>query len=225
LLRFENVFKTYKNSAFSLSVIDLEIKEGEFVFITGKSGSGKTTLLKLIYGEKKPDSGRVILFGTDIAAADRRQIQTERRKIGLVFQDGGLIEDKNVYENVAYPLYIQDLDSGTVNKRVTIALRLVDMAAKKDSYPKELSGGEKQKACLARAVVSDPRLIIADEPAGNIDQGAARDIMDIFMRISEKGTAVISATHDMEMVRGSGKRVIEMGCGMVIKDYIEGRRR
>jgi cell division transport system ATP-binding protein len=222
LVRFENVYKTYKNSYFSLSNINLEIKEGEFVFIIGKTGSGKSTLLKLIYGEERPENGKIILFGTDLAKADSRQIRKERRRTGLVFQDGGLIDDRNVYENVAYPLYIQDIGRETVKKRVSIALRLVDMISKKGSYPKELSGGEKQKACIARAIVSDPQLMIADEPTGNIDAEAAKDIMGILGKISEKGTAVIVATHDMDMVRGSGKRTVEISTGTIIKDSAEG---
>jgi cell division transport system ATP-binding protein len=218
LLKFENVYKTYKDSTFSLSDINIEIADGDFVFIIGKSGSGKTTLLKLIYGEEKPDSGKITFSDTDITAADEKHLQGYRRKLGLVFQEGGLIEDKNVYENVAYPLYIQNMRRDTVIKRTTIALRLVGMIYKKDAYPNELSGGEKQKACLARAMASDPLMMIADEPTGNIDPETTAEIMHILRRINEKGTTVIVATHDMEIVREFGGRVIKMTDGTAAYD-------
>ena len=218
MLRFDNVGKTYLKSGFTLSGIDLCISAGEFVFITGKTGAGKSTLLKMIYGEEKPDEGSLFLSDVEIPKAKERDLQSIRRKIGLIFQESSLMDDINVYENTAYPLYIKRLDRQTVHKRVNIALRLVGLVAKRTAYPGELSGGEKQKACIARAVAADPYLIIADEPTGNIDRKAAFEIMDLLRRINEKGTTILVATHDMDSVSRFGSRVINISDGRILAD-------
>lgn len=222
MLRFIKVYKSYKSSVFRLTDINLDVNAGEFVFIIGKTGAGKTTLLKMAYGEEKPEDGTVSFLGTDLSKTGDRTMQELRRKIGLVFQEGGLIEDKNVGENIAYPLYIQGIGREAVRKRVTIVLRLVGLMGKKDMYPRELSGGEKQKACIARAMVSDPRMIIADEPTGNIDREATNEVMCLLKKINEKGTTVIVATHDMGIVGRFGKRVIEINEGTIIRDISKG---
>lgn len=221
MLRFENVYKTYKSETFSLADINFEIGRGEFVFLTGRTGAGKTTIIKMIYGEEKPSDGIVSVFGSDITKIKARQLQKIRRSIGLIFQEHSLIENKSVYENAAYPLYVQGLSKDVVKRRVTIALRLVELIKKKNVNPSELSGGEKQKACIARAIVTDPNIIIADEPTGNIDQKAAIEIIEILKRINEKGTTLIIATHDPNIIEEYDTRLIKLEDGRITEDRIK----
>jgi cell division transport system ATP-binding protein len=219
LVRYENVCKTYHNSSFSLSGIELEINRGEFVLLTGKTGAGKTTLIKMAYGEEHPTQGRVFLMEKQLSSQRHNTLQKLRRRIGLVFQENGLMPDRNIYENIAFPLYINGSDKDTVKKRVSIVLRLVGLSKKRELYPRELSGGEKQKACMARAIVSDPDFIIADEPTGNIDKRSAEQIMEILWQINEKGTTVLLATHDTNIVKRRGCRMVELSEGRIAGDF------
>lgn len=218
MLKISRVVKRYKNSAFTLSGVDLVICKGEFVFLTGVTGSGKSTLLNLIYGKEIPDEGHIIFDGGNITGARSGVIQKQRRKMGLIFQDDGLISDKTVFENVAYPLYIAGLDKQTVIKRVGIALRLTGIARKQNMYPDQLSGGEKQKACIARAVVNDPALVIADEPTSNIDKKAAREIIEILGKINRQGVTMIIATHELPLAEDFAGRIIRLEDGRIAAD-------
>jgi len=219
LVRYESVCKTYPNSSFSLSGIELEIKRGEFVLLTGKTGAGKTTLIKMAYGEEKPSQGRVLLMGKQLSSQGHRSLQKLRRSLGLVFQENGLILDRSIYENIAFPLYINRFDKDTVKKRVSIALRLVGLSNKQELYPCELSGGEKQKACIARAIISDPDIMIADEPTGNIDKRSAEQIMEVLWQINKKGVTVMLATHDTKIVKRKGCRIVELSDGTITGDF------
>lgn len=216
MLVISRVVKRHKNSTFTLSGIDLEIGRGEFVFLTGDTGSGKSTLLGLIYGKDVPDEGDIIFDGITITNIRYALLQRQRRKMGLIFQEDGLVSDKTVFENVAYPLYISGTDKNTVVKRTGIALRLTGIAKKQDMYPEQLSGGEKQKACIARAVVNDPMIILADEPTSNIDKKASREIMEILQRINLHGVTMIIATHELQLADEFAGRIIRLEDGRIV---------
>lgn len=216
MLVISRVVKRHKNSTFTLSGIDLEIGRGEFVFLTGDTGSGKSTLLGLIYGKDVPDEGDIIFDGITITNIRYTLLQRQRRKMGLIFQEDGLVSDKTVFENVAYPLYISGTDKNTVVKRTGIALRLTGIAKKQDMYPEQLSGGEKQKACIARALVNDPMIILADEPTSNIDKKASREIMEILQRINLHGVTMIIATHELQLADEFAGRIIRLEDGRIV---------
>jgi len=222
MVKFKNVTKKF-GETIALEDVSFGIEKGEFVFVIGCSGAGKSTLVKLILREYLPTEGTVTVDGTDLLDLRKKEIPDYRKKIGFVFQDFKLLTDRTVFENVAIALRILDEKKEDIDERVETILDLVGLKDKKDFFPSQLSGGELQRTCLARAVVTDPDIIIADEPTGNLDIGIARQIMDIFKKINETGKIVIMATHNFEIVNEMGKRVIELENGKLVSDKKKGK--
>ncbi len=223
MLYLDNVSKVYKYSSYSsVNNITLNIDKGEFISVVGYSGAGKTTLLKLILGEIKPTSGTVFFNSSDISKFNQKQLNQYRRNIGIIFQDFRLIENKTVYENVAFAMYAAGKPEVDVKKDVPHVLKLVGLWSKKNSFPKELSGGEQQRVAIARAIVNNPDIIIADEPTGNLDPINSVDIVNILRKINSFGTTVILATHDKNIVNTLRKRVITIDNGKIVRDDKDG---
>ena len=222
MVKFENVTKKFGETV-ALDNVSFEIKKGEFVFVIGCSGAGKSTLVKLILREYLPTEGTVTVDGIDLLDLRRKEIPDYRKKIGFVFQDFKLLTDMTVFENVAIALRILGEKQEDIDERVETILDLVGLKDRKDFFPSQLSGGELQRTCLARAVVTDPDIVIADEPTGNLDIGIARQIVDIFKKINETGKIVIVATHNFEIVNEVEKRVIELENGKLVSDKKKGK--
>ena len=218
MIRFENVTKNYTNGVEALKNINIEIEDGEFVFIVGDSGSGKSTLIKLLLKELEPSEGRIEVDGLVLNKMKRRYVPMYRRKIGCVFQEFRLLKDRNVYENVAFAQRVVATPSKNIRKDVPRILSTVGLAEKYRSLPKQLSGGEQQRVALARALVNKPSIILADEPTGNLDPKNSREIMKLLTEINEKGTTVVVVTHDREMVNLMKKRVIALRKGIIVSD-------
>lgn len=219
MIEFSNVSKKYKTGTEALKNVTLSIAEGEFVFVVGASGAGKSTLMKVLMGEEKPTAGSVFVNGYNLSRMRRRNLPKFRRSLGVVFQDFRLIPSMNVYDNVAFALRVTNVSAKEIRERVPYILRLLGLAGKAKSMPDELSGGEQQRVSLARALVNNPPLIIADEPTGNIDPELAFEIVDLLIEINEKcGTTVIMVTHEHEMVSYFNKRVIAIEDGRVTAD-------
>ncbi len=223
LIEIKNVFKQYKNGVTALCDVNLEIAKGEFVFLIGTSGSGKSTLIKLLYREEKPTKGEVFVGGVNVAKLLNRKVYKLRRKLGIVFQDYKLLPKMNVYENVAVALEIYGLKESEVRSKVLKALEHVGLKEKIRSYPDQLSGGEQQRVSIARAIVNNPKVLICDEPTGNLDPETSLGIMRVIEEINkEMETTIIMATHDKEIVNKFKKRVIVIDKGMVVKDKQKG---
>lgn len=218
MIRFENIRKVYGRDNIVLDGIDIEIKKGEFVFLVGFSGSGKSTFLKLLLKEEEPTSGKLFLDGNEISHVSRRKIPDVRRKMGVVFQDFRLLKNKNVFDNVAFAMEIFGEKSMVIRREVPKILSLMGIAPKARSYPDELSGGEQQRVAIARAMVNNPPLLIADEPTGNLDYKTAEDIMQLLERINRRGTTILMATHDRNIVNRMNKRVITLEGGKIYSD-------
>lgn len=212
MIHFREVSKHYDNHT-ALRNITLSIDKGEMVFITGPSGSGKSTLLKLIYRAERADAGDVIVMDRNLSALKDNDVPMLRRHIGVVFQDFRLLDNRNIFENVAIALRIREADDREIKTRVFDTLKLVNLRHKSDSFPLALSGGEQQRIALARAIVSDPAIILADEPTGNVDPDTAAGIMRTFKEISARGTTIVIATHNRELFRNSGRRVLRLDFG------------
>ncbi len=225
MILFQNVSKAYSSSqlVFALKNISLEIKEKEFVSITGKSGAGKTTLLKLILAEEYPTEGKLFFEGKDIQKIKKREIHLLRRKIGTVFQDYKLFSNKTAFENIAYVLEVIGVSDEEIRYNVPQVLEIVGLSEKAENYPYELSAGEKQRVAIARALIHRPKVILADEPTGNLDPYTALDIMRLLVKINEMGTTIILATHEKELVNKIGKRVVTLENGRIIRDKKRGR--
>ena len=221
-INIKNVMKQYKNGVTAVYDVNLTINKGEFVFIMGASGSGKSTLIKLLYREEKPSKGEITLAGTNVAKLKNRKVFKLRRKLGIVFQDFRLLPKLTVYENVAFSLEILGLKKQEVREKTLKALDLVGLKSKVKDYPDHLSGGEQQRVVIARAIVNEPKLLICDEPTGNLEPKTSMGIMKVIEEINELGTTVIMATHNVDIVKKLNKRVILMENGKVIKDYKEG---
>jgi cell division ATP-binding protein ftsE len=227
LIEFRNVSKYYENtSTDAIKNISLKIRNGEFVFIVGQSGAGKSTLTKLMIAEQKPTSGEVLINGYKVHELKRKEIPYFRRGIGMVFQDFRLLENKTVYENVAFAMQIVGATSRQVRRKVPEVLSSVGLAAKAKSYPGQLSGGEQQRVAVARALVNNPSVIIADEPTGNLDPTISKEILQMLAEINKNGTTVIVVTHDKELVNTLQKRVVALDAGQIVSDeersgYIE----
>lgn len=221
-IRFKNVDKTYKNGVHAVYDMDLAIKKGEFVFIIGASGSGKSTMIKMLYREERPSNGEIILGGINVAKVKNSKVYKLRRKIGIVFQDYKLLPKLTVYENVAFALEIYGLPTNEIRKKVLRALELVGLKSKTKSYPSQLSGGEQQRVAIARAIVNSPKLLICDEPTGNLDPDTSWEVMQVIQKINDLGTTIVMATHDREMVDKMKKRVIYLENGKLKKDYEKG---
>ena len=221
-IRFKDVEKTYKNGVNAVYDMNLEIKKGEFVFVIGASGSGKSTLIKMLYREEKPTHGEIYLGGINVAKVKNGKVYKLRRKIGIVFQDYKLLPKLTVYENVAFALEIYGLPTHEIRKKVLKALELVGLKTRLKSYPNQLSGGEQQRVAIARAIVNSPKLLICDEPTGNLDPDTSLEIMKVIEKINDLGTTIVMATHDREMVNKMKKRVVVLDKGRLIKDYKKG---
>ena len=224
LIELKNVYKKYPNGVNALCDINLSISKGEFVFIIGGSGSGKSTLIKLLYRQEKPTSGEVYVGGINVAKLRNGKVYKLRRKLGIVFQDYKLLPKKTVYENVAFALEVYGLKKDEIRKRTIKALEQVGLKDKLRSYPDQLSGGEQQRVSIARAIVNEPKVIICDEPTGNLDHKTALEIMKVIDDINkELGTTIIMATHSLEIVNKMKKRVIEIEKGVVERDEMKGK--
>ena len=222
MIKIVNVTKKYGNHTYALENIDLNIGKGEFVFLVGKSGAGKSTLIKLLTRLDKPTEGQIMVAGKNIVRFKDREIPHYRRRIGVVFQDFLLLEDRTVFENVAFALEATGTNSKEVKKIVPQVLKKVGLESKTASFPNQLSGGEQQRVGIARAIVNRPEIILADEPTGNLDPKTSQEIMDIFKDINDQGTTVIMATHDIEVVAKMNKRLISLKNGKIFKDLARG---
>jgi len=222
LISLRNVSKDYGGSTKALESVTLAIEKGEFVFIVGPSGAGKSTLIKLLYREETPSTGQVVVLGKDLAKLRRREIPFLRRRIGVVFQDFKLLEDKTVGENISFALEVTGTPTREIKKRVAQVLNLVGLKDRRDAYPNELSGGEQQRIAIARALVRNPDVLLADEPSGNLDPKTAHEIFSLLERANMYGTTVVVATHAQDMVNLLKKRVIELRNGTVVRDERRG---
>lgn len=223
MVRMKKVSKIYDSSkTLALDNVDLEIKEGEFIFLVGPSGSGKTTLMKLITGEIRATSGQVIVNDFDMVAIKRRKLPQVRRTLGVIFQDYRLIENMTVYDNVAFAMRVVGAKNADIKKRVPYVLELVGLEGREKRYPTELSGGEQQRVAIARALVNNPRMIVADEPTGNLDPVRSLELMLLFEKINEMGTTILVVTHEKELVNAFAKRVITIDGGHIISDGMDG---
>jgi cell division transport system ATP-binding protein len=226
MIEFINIKKSYGNGdlvAMALDDINFKIEKEEFVSFVGHSGAGKSTILKLIYAEEKPTSGEILFNGEDISKISPRQLPYHRRRIGTVFQDYKLLPKKTVYENVAFALEVSGYPTKEIRQSVPQILDIVGLSNKMGSYPHEISGGEQQRAAIARALVHRPALIIADEPTGNLDPISAWGIIQLLLKINKLGTTIVLATHDKDIVNNVKKRVITLDQGRVIRDHSKGR--
>ena len=223
MIKFENVTKVYsKSDRPALDNISLEVEKGEFVFLVGLSGSGKSTFLRLVLREEKPTSGKIHVAGKDLTTLSNWKVPELRRQVGTVFQDFRLLPNKTVSENVAFTLHVLGFSRKEIEREVPEVLELVGLEDKGDRKPGELSGGEQQRVAIARAYVSNPAILIADEPTGNLDPATSVGIMKLLDRINREGTTVVMATHDAGIVDQMRKRVIEITKGAVVRDQIQG---
>ncbi len=204
-----------------LDNIGLRIRRGEFVFITGPSGAGKTTFLRLIFGSERPASGQILINGINLTRIRKPNLDLLRRKIGFVFQDFKLLNNKTVYQNVALALEVTGERPTIIRKKVHQALRAVNLAKKQKAYPLQLSGGEQQRVAIARAIINDPLILIADEPTGNLDPDITREIILLFRSINLRGTTVVIATHSRELLRDTGQRIIALNQGKITEEIRE----
>jgi cell division transport system ATP-binding protein len=224
-VRIEGVDKTYPNGKAALIDIDLVIPEGDFIFLVGPSGAGKSTLIKLLVRDEKASAGRVEVAGHDLGSMRKKEVPLLRRKIGIVFQDFRLLPRKTVFENVAFALEVTGTPGSLIKPAVERVLAHVGLTSQADQRPDQLSGGEMQRAAIARAMVHDPRLIIADEPTGNLDPLISWEIIQLLLRINEMGTTVMMATHDAEVVTALRRRVVALEDGRIVRDEVGGYHR
>lgn len=222
MIDFYNVSKTYAKGQPALHNVNLHIEKGEFVFIVGNSGSGKSTLIKLLLKELNPTEGSIGMDGKDLNSLKHRQIPKYRRGLGVVFQDFRLLQDRNIFENVAFAQRVIGVSTRTIKTRVPEVLSLVGLAERYRAFPKELSGGEQQRVAIARALVNHPAVLLADEPTGNLDPKTSFEIMKLLEEINRQGTTVLVVTHNREIVNAMKKRVILMRHGEVVSDMREG---
>ena len=218
MIVLDNVCKTYRTGVYALNGVKLRIHKGEFVFIVGSSGSGKTTLFKLLLKELEPTSGRIYINSQNIGRLRRRKIPKMRRGMGVVFQDFRLLKDRNIYENIAFAQRVIGKPAKVIRESVPQMLTLVGLADKAEAFPNELSGGEQQRVSLARALVNNPPILLADEPTGNLDPTNAWEIMMLLEDINKRGTTVVVVTHNQDIVERMQKRVITIDKGVVVSD-------
>jgi cell division transport system ATP-binding protein len=220
VIRLSHVHKSYPNGALALKDVSFRVNRGEFVFLTGHSGAGKSTILKLLFAEQKPTTGDVRVSGYNVSTLSTDEIPKLRRRLGIVFQDFRLLEDRTAAENVAFALEVTGARGDTIAARVTRVLMQVGLAPKSRAYPRELSGGEQQRVAIARALVNDPAILVADEPTGNLDERATRGVFQLLRDINAGGTVVVMATHDLDLVRQAAYRTIELRDGGVVYDSV-----
>ena len=221
MIRFRNVSKEYPRTGLALNNVTFHVAKGEFVFLTGPSGAGKSTILKLIILEERPTSGDVKVGGVSASTIRGRSIAKLRRKLGVIFQDFRLLEDRSVEANLAFALEVTGTPHAAIGPRVSRLLTQVGLASKATALPRELSGGEQQRVAIARALANDPVVLIADEPTGNLDDRATRGIFQLLREINASGTVVVMATHDLELIRRSACRTLELNHGQVVFDSAE----
>lgn len=223
MISFKNVTKEYPPKTHALAGVSFRIQAGEFVSITGQSGSGKSTVAKMIFAEEKPTSGQILIGDWDISRINHADVPVLRRQIGVIFQDFKLLPKKTAYENVAFALEVAGESGKRIREVVPHVLKIVGLAEKGGRYPKQLSGGEQQRVSIARALVHRPKIIVADEPTGNLDAITAREIVELFTRINDFGTTVVLVTHDRDIVNGLHRRVITLRDGKVVSDAEKGK--
>lgn len=217
-LQFQHVTRRFDNGSEGLSDVTLGIEKGSMVFLTGHSGAGKSTLLKLLIGAQAPTQGRVLVDGSDVSQLGPKRMPWYRRHLGIVLQDHNLLSDRTVYDNVALPLRVSHLPANEVVRRVRGALATVDLGEKGHLYPRHLSTGEQQRVGIARAVVNRPRIIIADEPTGNLDPYLSRQVMSLFHQFRDLGSTVLVASHDIELIKDQGCRILHLSQGALVQD-------
>ena len=222
MIRLTEVYKEYPNGTKALNGLDMEIKDGEFVFMVGPSGSGKSTVIKLLTGEVSATGGRVVVNGFNLNNIAEWQIPYLRRTLGVIFQDFRLIEKKSVYDNMVFAMRVVGASQREIKKRIPYVLRLVGLEGKSSRLPDELSGGEQQRVAIARALVNNPATIIADEPTGNLDPSRSLELMDLLVKINELGTTMVVVTHEKDLVDHFGKRVVTIDSGRVVNDSVGG---
>lgn len=222
MIEMKDVWKSYSNGVMALNGIDVSISKGEFVYIVGPSGAGKSTFIKLMYREEKPSKGTVIVNGFNLSVIKEKKIPMLRRSLGIVFQDFKLLPTLTVYENVAFALEVIEESPATIKRRVMSVLDIVRLKNKARSFPDELSGGEQQRIAIARAIVNSPAVLIADEPTGNLDPDTAGGIMEILEDINNRGTTILMATHNKEIVNTIRRRVIAIDGGRIVRDEVRG---
>ncbi|AGT33448.1 cell division protein FtsE [Geobacillus genomosp. 3] len=222
MIEMQDVYKTYPNGVVALNGVNVRIKQGEFVYVVGPSGAGKSTFIKMMYREEKPTSGKIIVSGVNLAKIKDSKVPLLRRNIGVVFQDFKLLPKLNVYENVAFALEVIEESPKVIRKKVMEVLDLVGLKHKVRSYPNELSGGEQQRVSIARSIVNSPKIVIADEPTGNLDPETSWDIMELFGKINDRGTTIVMATHNKEIVNATRRRVIAIENGKIVRDEAKG---
>jgi len=222
MIEMQDVYKTYPNGVVALNGVNVRIKQGEFVYVVGPSGAGKSTFIKMMYREEKPTSGSIMINGVNLAKIKDSKVPLLRRNIGVVFQDFKLLPTLNVYENVAFALEVIEESPKVIRKKVMEVLDLVGLKHKVRSYPNELSGGEQQRVSIARSIVNSPKIVIADEPTGNLDPETSWDIMELFEKINDRGTTIVMATHNKEIVNATRRRVIAIENGKIVRDEAKG---
>ena len=222
VIRMSNVFKTYKTGVTAIYDLSLNIEKGDFVFIIGSTGCGKSTLIKMLYREEKPSKGKISVGGLEVGKLRNSKVYKLRRKIGVVFQDYKLLNKSTVYENVAFALEVLGAPKSEIYSKVLKALELVGLKHKANNYPHQLSGGEQQRVAIARAIVNGPKLLICDEPTGNLDEVTSMEIMEVLEEVNKMGTTIIMVTHDTEIVNRMKKRTILLDSGRILKDYAKG---
>lgn len=223
MIEFKNVTKDYGKTVHALKNIDLAIERGEFVTLVGPSGAGKSTIIRLLTREELPTSGEIIVAGRDIVKLRSKELPYYRRKVGVIFQDFKLLRQKTVAENVAYALEVSDAPPDEISRKVPLILDLVGLSHRMKNYPNELSGGERQRVSIARALIHTPKILIADEPTGNLDPVNTWEIIELLFKINKRGTIVILATHDREVVNALQKRVVTLKDGVIISDQEKGK--
>ena len=223
LIVIKDLEKKYKTGVTAIYDFDLKVKKGDFIFVIGASGSGKSTLIKMLYREEKPTNGSIMLGGVNVAKLKNRKVYKIRRKIGIVFQDFKLLPKLTVYENVAFALEILGLPAKEIREKTLASLEEVGLKNKAKNYPDELSGGEQQRVAIARAIVNNPKLLLCDEPTGNLDPDTSWEVMKVLEKINNNGTTIMMATHDKEMVNRMKKRVLVIEAGRLKKDYEKGK--
>ena len=217
-----NVTKKYNKGIIAINNLSIQIKDGEFVYVVGPSGAGKSTFIKMMYREEKATKGRIRIGKYDLMKIRDRQIPFLRRYVGVVFQDFKLLQNKTVYENVAYAMEVIEKSPREIKRRVEDVLELVNLKHRMNNFPNELSGGEQQRVAIARAIVNTPGILIADEPTGNLDPETSMEIMDILERINEQGTTIVMATHNSQIVNEKKHRVIAIENGQIVRDQEQG---
>ncbi|MFA9558952.1 cell division ATP-binding protein FtsE [Evansella sp. AB-rgal1] len=222
MITMNEVWKTYPNGVMAVNGIDIEIMKGEFVYVVGPSGAGKSTFIKMMYREEKPTRGDIIIDGKNLAKVKEKHIPYIRRNIGVIFQDFKLLPNLSVYENVAFAMEVIEESKSNIRRRVMNVLEIVQLKNKARFFPHEVSGGEQQRVAIARAIVNNPAVLIADEPTGNLDPDTSWEIMNILDEINNRGTTIVMATHNKEIVNSIRKRVIAIEGGRIVRDEVRG---